>query len=92
MANPQIKRFISRREMEKQEKRKQMGIGIFLVFIMLLSTIGYSIQSAIRSENEETLTYNGIEFIYKNGFWTIGNFAFKYSPEEVPSIISLLIK
>jgi len=79
-----MRKFISRQEREKRTKRKQMGIGIFLVSIMLLSTLGYSIQSAIRSGNEETLVYNGIEFVHTNGFWTIGNFAFKYSPEEVP--------
>jgi len=82
MAKPKIRRLISRKKRERQEKRKQMVIGIFLLFIMFLSIIGYSIQSGLGKE--KTLTYNGIEFVYTNGFWTVGNFAFKYSPEEVP--------
>jgi len=82
MAKPKIRRLVSRKKRERQEKRKQMVIGIFLLFIMFLSIIGYSIQSGLGKE--KTLTYNGIEFVYTNGFWTVGNFAFKYSPEEVP--------
>lgn len=82
-----MRRFVSKREMERRMKRKQMVIGIFLVFIMLLSVAGYSIQSWT---GKETLAYNGLEFVYSNGFWTIGNFAFKYNPEEVSEISAIL--
>lgn len=90
MANPHMRKFVSRKERERQEKRKQMAIGVFLLSILLLSTLGYAIQSAIRSGNEETLDYNGLEFVYENGFWTIGSFTFKYSPEEVPETYASL--
>jgi len=79
-----MRKLVSRKERERQEKRKQMIIGIFLVSIMLLSIAGYSIQSGLGGE--ETLVYNGFEFVYTDGFWTIGSFVFKYSPEEVSEI------
>ena len=85
-----MRKLVSKHERERQEKRKQTIIGIFMLSILLLSTIGYSIHSAIQSGNEKTLVYNGLEFFYTNGFWTIGNFAFKYSPEEIPEIGSVL--
>jgi len=74
--------------MEKRTKRKQMIIGLFLASVMLLSVVGFAIQFGLGTnpKGEETLDYNGLEFVYANGFWSIGNFAFRHSPEEVPEV------
>jgi len=83
-----MRKLVSKQERERQEKRKQTIIGIFMLSILILSTLGYSLQSG--TGGDKTIVYNGFEFVYKNGFWTIGSFAFKYNPEEVSNIDSVL--
>ena len=86
-----MKRFVSKQEKEKRERKTQTIIGLSLVGIMVLSVLGFGLRYGIgnnelnNSENN-TLIYNGFEFTYLNGFWTIGNFAFRYNPKEAPDI------
>jgi len=82
-----MKRLVSRSEREKRAKKNQIIIGVLLVFLMVLSVLGFALQgNAGNQEGEDKIVYNGLEFIYINGFWRIGNFAFKYNPEQVPEI------
>ena len=85
-----MKRLISKQEKEKREKKNQTIIGLVLVFIMVSSVIGFGLMygpggNADDVENEK-IVYNGFEFTYVNGFWTIGEFAFRYNPQEAPDI------
>lgn len=82
-----MKRFISKSERERKTKRKQIIIGVSLTFLMVLSVLGFALQGSRGDENSsDKIVYNGFEFTYINGFWMIGNFAFKYNPEQVPDI------
>lgn len=83
-----MKRLVSRSEREKKAKKNQVIIGVLLVFLMLLSILGFALQGGLGGgqNNENKLEYNGFELTYLNGFWRIGNFAFTYNPEEVPEI------
>jgi len=84
-----MKRLISKSERERGAKRKQIIIGIALAFLMVLSVLGFALQGNIGNSDENSsdkIIYNGLEFTYINGFWRIGNFAFRYNPEQVPEI------
>ncbi len=88
-----VKGFVSKREREKRERKKRATIGIFLTGIMLFSVLGFAFQFGIGvgSEQEQPpeqdrIVYNGVEFVYNNGFWTADGFAFRNNPNEVPNI------
>ncbi len=84
-----MKRFISKREREKGTKRKQIIIGVGLAFLMVLSVLGFALQGGNNQENDNSLDdviYNGFEFKYNNGLWTLESFVFRYTPEQVPDI------
>lgn len=86
-----IKRLVSKEEVEKRRKRNQIITGIVLAFLMILSTLGFALQSGPRNtgnsgDSTDKLKYNGFEFSYNNGFWVLGNFVFKYNPRETPDL------
>jgi hypothetical protein len=82
-----MKRLVSKSERERGAKRKQIIIGIALVFLMVLSVLGFALRGNTGSqEDEDKIIYNEFEFTYINGFWRIGDFAFRYNPEQVPEI------
>ena len=77
-------------EKEKRSRRNQVIVGVVLVSLMILSTVGYAIEGALGNSNansgNQKVTYNGIEFINKNGVWTAGNFGFQYNPKQTPDL------
>jgi len=79
-----------RKIIEPSEKkyRKQIIIGAVLILIMVLSILGYSLESHQSADsNSEKITYNGFEFIGQNDLWLTtyedNNLAFLYNPKEV---------
>jgi len=75
----------------KKKRKNQIIIGIILVALMALSTIGYSFMEN-KSNNDEVrrVQYNNFEF-YKNGaYWILNmnnkNFYFQNLPQEVENI------
>ncbi len=86
-----MKKLISEQEKKKKEKRNHTIVGIVLVGLMVISTIGFALQTSPQndnfdSENSRKFSYNGFEFVYSNGFWIVGNFAFRYTPSEVSDL------
>ncbi|MEX0920154.1 MAG: hypothetical protein WDZ69_01060 [Candidatus Pacearchaeota archaeon] len=88
-----VKGFVSKREREKKERKKRATIGIFLTGIMLFSVLGFAFQFGIgvggnqeQRPEQDRITYNGVEFVYNNGFWVAGGFAFRNNPNEIPDI------
>ena len=84
-----MRRLITKEEEEKHKKRNRIAIGIFLAFVMILSTIGFALQSnpgSTSTGSEEKVTYNGITFVYQNGFWTLGSLVFSYNPNQLPEV------
>ncbi len=81
-----MKRLVSKGERERKAKRNQIIVGIVLVFLMVLSVLGFALQGNSGNQEEDKIVYNGFEFKYIDGFWRIGNFAFRYNPEQVPEI------
>lgn len=64
-------RKITSKELErKKQKRNQLLLGIFLVFVMLGSVFGITIYSFGSSNNQnKKYVFNDYEFYYNNGFW-----------------------
>lgn len=76
---------------EKKQRRNQIIIGIALVSIMMLSTLGYSIMDRSSSQEKgETRIYNNFRFLSSAGLWKIQsqdfNLATRYLPQEVSNI------
>lgn len=87
-----VKRLVTQREREQQRKKNQWTVGIVLVVLMVLSTLGFAFQGNLYNDpengagNENNLTYNGFEFEFVNGFWLMGSFVFSYAPTEIPDL------
>ncbi len=86
-----MKQIISREKQKSKERFNQLIIGTVILFILILSTFGYSLSSRDEeTQGSEKLVYNGYEFTKNNGFWLMSvqnmQFAFKYNPKEVDII------
>jgi hypothetical protein len=83
-----MRKLVSKEEEAGKRKRNQVIAGTVLALVMILSTIGFAFQG--RGDNaidgtspEGEVDYNGFKFINQNGLWTLGNFVFRYTPQEV---------
>ena len=90
-----MRRIVSAEEEAKKKKKRQVIIGVVLAFIMVASTIGFAIQSNSGIGNSpqgdvsgNEIEYNGFKFVNQNGLWVLGNFVFRYVPQQVPEINS----
>ena len=90
-----MRKIISKHEEDRKKKRNQIMIGGILILVMVLSTLGYAIQSNFAgngntiANSSQIVTYNGIKFFSQNGLWTVERnnkkFIFSYNPTETPS-------
>ncbi|MCK9570609.1 hypothetical protein M0R72_16795 [Candidatus Pacearchaeota archaeon] len=85
-----MRKIISKETDAKKQRRTQFIVGILLVLIMVLSTIGYSLNN--QEDNSEKIIYNEFEFVKENNLWNtnVGNFqfVFLYNPTETEEIES----
>jgi hypothetical protein len=87
-----MKRIISETQRKKIQKRNQIIVGVILVGLMLLSTLGYSFMNNESSEeNIKNVNYNGIEFVQKGEFWIAQIADFSVYLSENPNIINKTI-
>ncbi len=78
----------SKQQRERKQKRNQLIVGFFIVFILLFSVFGYSFMSQGNSDNSlKNIEYNGNEFIQRNNYWILNNedvqFAIQNNPKEI---------
>lgn len=86
-----MRKIVSKEVSAKKRRRNQVVVGLVLVMLMLLSTLGYAFQSF---DGNRTITYNGREFVEQGGTWFVQfgifQFAFSYNPKQVsPSTANL---
>jgi len=86
-----MRRIVSAEEEAKKKKRNQVILGVFLALIMILSTIGFAIQGGVGNAPQGDVSgneveYNGFKFVNQNGLWVLGNFVFRYTPQQVEDI------
>lgn len=88
-----MRKIISKQDEGKKKRTNQLVIGGILIVVMVLSTLGYSLNSG-ENDSTESVTYNGIKFAKDSGLWNanIGDFtfSFKYNPKETEKINSSL--
>ncbi len=90
-----MRRIVSRYTEGRKRRRNQITIGVILIFVMVISTLGFALQG-FGSGNTDTedssvnnIEYNGFEFVNQNGLWVLGNFIFKNVPQQVEDIGSV---
>jgi hypothetical protein len=64
-----IKRIESKATLEKRKKRNNSINGILLIFILLISTIGYSFLGRSDSETPERIFLGEKEFFFKGEYY-----------------------
>lgn len=89
-----MRKLVSKEEEAKKQRRNQVILVVFLAFVLIASTIGFAIQSGSFGNTNSDQTsvneaeYNGFKFVSQNGLWVLGNYVFKYTPQQVPDIDS----
>jgi hypothetical protein len=89
-----MRKIISKENEGKKRKRNQLIVGGILILVMILSTIGYSLNSNNSNGDSNRLIYNNIEFTQTSGVWNANfenyQFSFKNNPNEVGKVNSSL--
>jgi len=90
-----IKPLETKKDQEKKSKRNRMWIGLFIVVLMVASTVGFALLQTTREETEESQQeYNNQKFVKTDRGWqtqtsvlgkiiTINTF---YLPQELENI------
>ncbi|MBS3075651.1 hypothetical protein J4429_04295 [Candidatus Pacearchaeota archaeon] len=86
-----IKNIMTREEQAKKTKRNQLIIGILLILLMAMSTVGYALSTRENKDNvNNKFRYNGIDFIKNSEYWYFNSngqeFATRYNPKETENI------
>jgi hypothetical protein len=90
-----MRKIITKENEEKRRKRNQLMIGIILVVVMGLSTIGYSLSgNSKNSDSSDSIIYNNIQFTKTSGLWYAkindATFSLSYNPKEVEKTSSAI--
>ena len=84
-----MRQIIGKAEQGKKRKRNQIIVGLILVGVMILSTLGYAFNDN-SSENSKKIVYNGFKFENQQGLWVLNtggiDFGFQYNPNEVERV------
>jgi hypothetical protein len=66
-----MRKIVSPKVEGKKKNKKQLIIGIILIFIMMASTAGYAFSQFLGggTTSSEKINYNDIQFTKSNGFW-----------------------
>lgn len=91
-----MRKILTKEESEKKRKRNQLIIGVILVGLMILSTVGYAVLNNEENVSQGRVKYNGIEFVKDaNGLWESKvngqNLITYYNPEETENISANLM-
>lgn len=85
-----MRRIVSQHQEGRKKRRNQITIGIILIFVMVISTLGFALQGfggfGEDDDSANNIEYNGFEFVNQNGLWVLGNFIFKNVPQQVEDI------
>lgn len=83
-----MRKIVSQHKQKSKDRFNQIAVGLVLVFLMMLSIVGYSLGGRDTGGDErESITYNGFNFVQSGGYWSIiienFQFIFRYNPNEV---------
>ena len=83
-----MRKITSKHDLQKANRRKQAIVGIVLVGLMLISTIGYAFQVNPNANTEGTAgNYKGYKLSNANGYWNlqVGNLTFVFAENPADS-------
>ncbi|MBT3404745.1 hypothetical protein HN832_02570 [archaeon] len=91
-----MRKLISKENRAKKQERNNLIIGVVLISIMFLGTIGYSFYDKGEDSSIQTqINYGGHEFILNNGLWIVEKegrqFGFKTNPNEISGLENSLL-
>ena len=76
-------------DVERDRKRKNIFIGVFMVLLLVVAPIGYSLFSGDGNE-DDGVSELGVDFLRDGGLWKIvfddAVFGFQYLPSEVDDV------
>ncbi len=90
----EVRKIVSKEAEDKKRKKNSLIIGLALIGLMVLSSVGYSFisQDNPTGSSGNKINYNGFEFVNNNGLWTLNlgnfNFIFKHNPKEITPVNS----
>jgi len=95
-----MRKIIPKHKQNKKDKIKQFGVATALVFVMIISVLGYSFSFSRQTEQspDKRIIYNGFEFVKENGLWMADikglQFSFRYNPKQTKDLenIDFIIK
>ena len=72
---------------KKNTRTKQIVVGLVLVVVMLLSTLGYAFQGTTQKKSKDVV-YGDYTFVGVGGNWNLKgtNLYFNYNPSETPDL------
>jgi hypothetical protein len=90
-----MRTIITKESEARKRKRNQLIIGIILVVVMGLSTVGYSLSGVSKTgDSSSSIVYNNIQFTKTAGLWYAKSneltFSFTYNPNEVEKTNNVL--
>ncbi len=89
----EITKIITKEEKERKVRRNQIIMGVLLIVLMVLSTVGFAFTDNFN--NEEKIKYNNVKFTKDSGYWSFNvngnNFLTLFSPKETEDISSIEI-
>jgi hypothetical protein len=84
-----MRKITSKYEENKRRKRNQLVVGLILVFVMVVSVLGFGFQGGDSEEDlgsANKIGYGDFEFVSQNGFWVLDDFVFRYVPHQVEDL------
>jgi hypothetical protein len=81
-----ISKIKTAEEIAKKTKKKQILVGIVMIGLLVISTLGYSLMSSDGENSNSKVNELGINFIFQDGLWRIyfedRVFGFQHLPSE----------
>jgi hypothetical protein len=85
-----ISKIRTREEIARTKKKNQIWVGVIMISLLVLSTVGYSLISGGGGGSESYIKEVGIDFFYDGGIWKAEingvGFGFNYLPSEVSEV------
>ena len=85
-----MRQLISRKDLERKKRINQLLIGIVLIGLMVLSTLGFAFSGRGDDDSIQVVEYKGVEYSRQGEQWYFNvqrmDFNTRYNPEEVSGI------
>ena len=84
-----LRKIKTQEEISKKKKQTQILVGTAMIFLLVVSTLGFSLSSRISDDTQE-IEQNGFTFFQENGRWNTyiegQNFNFAYLPSQIEEV------